>query len=111
MQPIQELNLKAGVAIDWQVGTPPSVVLEVNKDGVTVLTPELDVVTIKYGEGNWGRVVNDTKSAPVVGAMLNKESGVSHRVVNGKALCGTGFTQNSIVTRQGSVTCARCLGN
>jgi len=107
MQPIGELNLKVGDALDWQVKTPPSVVVRVGKDSVVVRTPKLDVVTIEYGEGNWGRVVSDTKS--VVGVMINKESGASHKVVNGKTLCGAGFTQSSIVTQQGIVTCARCM--
>lgn len=107
MQPIGELNLKVGDALDWQVKTPPSVVVRVGKDSVVVRTPELGVVTIEYGEGNWGRVVSDTKS--VVGVMINKESGASHKVVNGKALCGAKFTQSSIVTQQGIVTCARCM--
>lgn len=110
MQPIQELNLKVGVTIDWQVGTPPSIVLEVGKDSVIVLTPELSIVTIKYGEGNWGRVVGDMKNSPVVGVMLNEESGVSHKVVNGRIICGAGFTQNStFAVSSSSVNCERCL--
>ncbi len=109
MQPVKDLNLVAGSLLEWQVGTPPSIVLEVGKDSILVLTPELDVVTIRYGEGNWGRVVSDTKSAPVVGIMLNEESGVSHKVVNGKTLCGAGFTQKStFIVSGGIVTCERC---
>ena len=106
MQPICDLKLKIGGLLNWQVNTPPSLIVEVNKKGVVVLTPEGKTVFIEYQMGNWGSIVG---YAPVIEAVLNEESGIVHEVVNGRPVCGARFTQNAILASKGSVNCERCL--
>jgi hypothetical protein len=89
-------ELKAGDLIVYAAGG----------DVVQVQSVDGDDVTLTSGEQVDASYVELIGRLPQVRYFQNKNSGVSHAVLNDRALCGAGHTRNSVSVD--FVNCDRC---
>lgn len=88
-------ELKVGDFIRYQVGGDVVQVAEVN-----------GLVSLANGQVIDGNYVELIGRLPQVRFEVNKQSGISHATINGKALCGARHTRNNQTAA--AATCEKC---
>ncbi len=88
-------ELQKGDFIRYQVGGDVVQVAEVN-----------GLVSLASGETIDGNYVELIGRLPQVRFEVNKQSGIAHATINGKALCGARHTRNSQTVA--AATCEKC---
>lgn len=88
-------ELKVGDFIRYQVGGDVVQVAEVN-----------GLVSLANGQVIDGNYVELIGRLPQVRFEVNKQSGIAHATINGKALCGARHTRNSQTAA--AATCEKC---
>lgn len=99
--PIQDL--KVGQVVQIGVRMPKYIVLDQTLEGTAFLTDELEILVVEDG----GYALTFGIKGVTVG--LNTDSGISHRIVNGKAICGNRWNRGNTITDSTlPITCEVC---